>query len=60
MSLLEKGRSVGYTASQVQTIIKEQQQLKQQEKHMQDVLECQSIEDLKILLLDWLDRGLVK
>lgn len=60
MSLLEKGRAVGYTASQVRAVIKEQRELVQKEKHMKEVLECNSIEDLKILLLDWLDKGLVK
>jgi hypothetical protein len=60
MSLLEKGRAVGYTAAQVRAIIKEQRELVQKEKHMKEVLECNSIEDLKILLLDWLDKGLVK
>lgn len=60
MSLLENGRAVGYTSSQVRAIIKEQHELVQKEKRMKEVLECNSIEDLKILLLDWLDKGLVK
>lgn len=60
MSLIAKGRDVGYTAAQVRAIIKEQHELNQKEKRMKEVLECNSVEDLKILLLDWLDRGLVK
>lgn len=60
MSLLEKGRAVGYTASQVRAVIKEQRELIQKEKQMQEVIDCNSVEDLKILLLDWLDQGLVK
>lgn len=60
MSLLESGRAVGYTAIQVRDIIKEHHELVQKEKRMKEVLECNSIEDLKILLLDWLDKGLVK
>lgn len=60
MNLIAKGREIGLTASQVRAIIKEQRELIQKEKQMQEVLECNSIEDLKILLLDWLDRGLVK
>lgn len=60
MNLIEKGRSIGYTPSQVRSIINEQRELIQKEKRMQEVLECNSIEDLKILLLDWLDKGLVK
>ena len=60
MSLLEKGRAVGYTASQVRAVIKEQHELVQKEKRIQEVIDCNSVEDLKILLLDWLDQGLVK
>lgn len=60
MNLIAKGREIGLTASQVRAVIKEQRELIQKEKRMQEVLECNSIEDLKILLLDWLDRGLVK
>jgi hypothetical protein len=60
MNLLEKGRSIGYTASQVRAVIKEQRELAQKEKRMKEVLDCNSIEDLKILLLDWLDQGIVK
>lgn len=60
MNLLEKGRAIGYTANQVHEIIKEQRKLALKEKRMQEVLDCQSVEDLKILLLDWLDKGMVK
>jgi len=60
MNLIAKGREIGLTASQVREIIKEQRELIQKEKRMQEVLDCHSIEDLKILLLDWLDQGLVK
>lgn len=60
MNLLESGRAVGYTPSQVRAVIKEQRELIQKEKRMKEVLDCNSIEDLKILLLDWLDQGLVK
>ena len=60
MNLLEKGRAIGYTPSQVRAVIKEQRELIQKEKRMKEVLDCNSIEDLKILLLDWLDQGIVK
>lgn len=60
MNLIEKGRAIGYTPSQVRSIIKEQRELIQKEKRMQDVLDCNSIEDIKIVLLDWLDKGIVK
>jgi hypothetical protein len=60
MNLIAKGREIGLTASQVRSIIKEQRELIQKEKRMKEVLDCNSIEDLKILLLDWLDQGIVK
>ena len=60
MSLLAKGRELGYSVQQVRRIIEEQKALIEREKMMQDVLECNSIEDLKILLIDWLDKGIVK
>jgi hypothetical protein len=60
MNLIAKGREIGLTASQVREIIKEQRELIQKEKRMKEVLDCNSIEDLKILLLDWLDQGIVK
>ena len=60
MSLLAKGRELGYSAQQVRRIIEEQKALIEKEKMMQDVLECNSIEDIKIVLLDWLDKGLLK
>jgi hypothetical protein len=59
MSLIQKGRAVGYTPSQVFAVIKEQKQIIQREKLMQEVLDCNSVEDLKILLLDWIDKGMV-
>jgi len=60
MSILSRGRELGYTPHQVRRIVEEQRELIQKEQRIQEVLDCNSIEDLKILLLDWLDRGLVK
>lgn len=60
MNFIERGRAVGYTAQQVRQVIKEQRELAQKEKRMQEVLSCNSIEDLKILLLHWLDQNMVK
>ena len=60
MSLISKGRELGYTAQQVRRIVEEQKSLIEREKRMKEVLECNSIEDLKILLLDWIDKGFVK
>ena len=58
-NLIAKGRELGYTPAQVRAIIKEQRQLIQRQKLMQEVLDCNSVEDLKILLLDWIDKGMV-
>lgn len=60
MNLIAKGREIGLTPSQVREIIKEQRELIQKEKRMQEVLDCNSLEDLKILLLHWLDQGIIK
>lgn len=56
-NLLAKGRELGYTANQVRTIIKEQQLLFSREKRIKEVLECDNLEDIKILLIDWIDKG---
>ena len=60
MNLIAKGREIGLTASQVRAIINEQKELIRRERLMQDVLDCQSLEDVKIVLLDWIDKGYVK
>jgi len=60
VNLIAKGRESGLTPSQVREIIKEQRELIRREKLMQEVLECNSIEDVKIVLLDWIDNGYVK
>ena len=52
MNLIAKGREYGLTPSRAREIIKEQRELIRREKLMQDVLECNSIEDVKIVLLD--------
>jgi predicted RNA-binding protein with PUA domain len=59
MNLIAKGREIGLTPSQVRAIIKEQRELIRREKLMQEVLDCENIEDLKILLLDWIDKGFI-
>ena len=59
MSIYAKGREMGYTNEQIRNIMKEQFILLQREKHMQEVLECKNIEDIKILLLDWIDKGML-
>jgi hypothetical protein len=59
MNLVAKGREIGLTHSQVREIIKEQRDLIRREKLMQEVLGCNSMEDVKIVLLDWIDKGYV-
>ena len=56
-NLLAKGRELGYTANQVRAIIKEQQLLFSRKKRIKEVLECDNLEDIKILLIDWIDKG---
>ena len=59
MNLIARGREIGLTPSQVREIIKEQRELIRREKLMQEVLGCNSMEDVKIVLLDWIDKGYV-
>jgi hypothetical protein len=59
LNLIAKGREIGLTPIQVRVIIKKQQELARREKLMQEVLECENIEDIKILLLDWIDKGFI-
>lgn len=60
MNLIAKGREIGLTPSQVREIIKEQRELFRRERLMQDVLGCNNMEDLKILLMHWIEQGYVK
>ena len=60
MNLMAKGREIGLTHSQVRAIINEQKELIRRERLMQDVLACSNMEDIKIIMLDWIDKGYVK
>lgn len=60
MNLIAKGRAIGLTPSQVRAIINEQEELIRRERLMQDVLACSNMEDIKIVMLDWIDKGYVK
>ena len=60
MNLIARGREIGLTSNQVRAIINEQKELCRREKLTQDVLDCQSLEDIKIVLMDWIDKGYVK
>jgi hypothetical protein len=52
-TLIELGREVGYTPSQVKEIVRK-------EKLFLQVLECETIEDVKILLMHWIEEGRIK
>jgi hypothetical protein len=60
MNLIAKGREIGLTPSQVRAIIDEQKELIRREELMQDVIACKNLEDIKIVMLDWIDKGYVK
>jgi hypothetical protein len=54
------GRELGLSPKQVREIIKEQRELIRREALMQEPLACDNLEDVKIILLDWIDKGYVK
>jgi hypothetical protein len=60
MSIYESGRKLGYTNEQIRKIIKEQNKLKAQERDIQQVVDCDNLEDLKILLMYWIEQGKIK
>jgi len=53
MNLIEKGRELGYTPAQVRAMINEQ-------RLYNEVLECETVEDIKILLLHWIEKGKIR
>lgn len=59
-NLIQKGREIGLTPQQVRNIIREQEILFSREKMMQEVLTCETLDDIKIVLLDWIDKGFIK
>jgi hypothetical protein len=59
-NLIQKGREIGLTPQQVRNIIQEQKILVSREKMMQEVLTCETLDDIKIVLLDWIDKGFIK
>lgn len=52
-NLIAKGRELGYTPSQVRAMINKQRLYK-------EVLDCETIEDIKILLMHWIEQGKIK
>jgi hypothetical protein len=52
-NLIAKGRELGYTPAQVRAMTNEQRLYK-------EVLDCETIEDIKILLMYWIEQGKIK
>lgn len=53
MNLIEQGRKLGYTPAQVRSMINEQ-------RLYNEVLTCESLEDIKILLMYWIEQGKIR
>lgn len=53
MSLIKQGRALGYTPAQVRAMINEQ-------RLYNEVLTCESVEDIKILLMHWIEKGKIR
>lgn len=53
MNLLKLGREAGYTPAQVRAKINEQ-------RLYHEVLTCQNLEDIKILLMHWIEQGKIR
>jgi len=52
-NLIAMGRKIGYTPQQVRSMINEQRLYK-------EVLDCENLEDIKILLLHWIEEGKIR
>lgn len=52
-NLIQKGRELGYTPAQVRAMINK-------ERLYREVLECESLEDVKILLMHWIEQGKIR
>jgi len=53
MSVIQQGRKLGYTPAQVRSLINEQ-------RLYNEVLSCDTLEDIKILLMHWVEQGKVR
>lgn len=49
-NLFKRGRELGYSHDDVRRMIREARMMNQ-------VLDCDSLEDIKILLLSWIEEG---
>lgn len=52
-NLVAKGRELGYTPQQVRSMINEQ-------RLYHEVLQCENLEDIKILLMHWIEQGKIR
>lgn len=52
-ALFRNGRELGYTHEQIRKMINK-------EKLYQEVLTCESLEDIKILLLHWIQQDKIR
>ena len=52
-ALFRNGRELGYTHEQIRKMINK-------EKLYQEVLTCESLEDIKILLMHWIEQGNIR
>lgn len=53
MNLMQKGRELGYTPQQVRAMLNEQ-------RLYNEVLTCENLEDIKILLMHWIEQGKIR
>jgi len=53
MNIIQRGRELGYTPAQVKAMINEQ-------RLYNEVLTCETLEDIKILLMHWIAQGKIR
>lgn len=53
LNLIKKGRELGFLPHQIKAMY-------HREKMINEVLDCENIEDIKILLLHWIEQGKIK
>lgn len=53
LNLIQKGRELGFSSEQIRNMYK-------REKMFNEVVECETLEDIKILLLHWIETGKIK
>jgi len=53
LNLIQKGKELGYTPAQIRSMINEQ-------RLYHEVLQCENLEDIKILLMHWIEQGKIR